>query len=217
MGPFPNPTTHQVLTYPFVLTYSEYSFHAIPIWAADGSYLRVAIPPQDSLGDPTAPTNIYHLHTDGSPASLLSSVVVAPLERATLAPDLNHFAFIEEIGDPGDGNFSLKLSDLSGGTPVEFYSGSISFGSWAPDSSHFNFNQFNPNQYFIAQREDPGVIGIDSSYVMDFNWITADRFIFKSQSGDNVELKMGTLSTSSTVISDLGSGPHFAQYDFVHP
>lgn len=206
-----------VLNYPFVLTYSEYAFHAIPVWAADGSHLRVSIPPQDSLGDPTAPTNIYHLHTDGSPATLLTSVVVAPLERVTLAPDLNHFAFIEEIGDPGDGILSLKLSDLSGGIPIEFYSGSIGFGSWAPDSSHFNFNQFNPNQYFIAQREDPGVIGIDSSYVMDFNWITSDRFIFKSQSGDEVELRIGTLSTATSLIANLGSGSHFAQYDFVHP
>ena len=206
-----------VLTYPFVLTYSEYAFHAIPLWATDGSFLRVAIPPQDSLGDPTATTNIYHLHTDGSPASLLTSVVVAPLQRASLAPDLNHFAFIEEIGDPGDGNFSLKLSNLSGGTPIEFYSGSIGFGSWAPDSSHFYFNQFNPNQYFIAQREDPGVIGIDSSYVMDFEWITSDSFLFLTQLGDEVELRIGTRATPSTVIANLGSGSHYSQYDFVHP
>ncbi len=206
-----------VLTYPFVLTYSEYAFHANPIWAADSSFLRVIIPPQDSLGDPSAPTNIYHLPTDGSPASLLTSVIVAPLQRAMLAPDVSHFAFIEEIGDPGDGNYSLKLSDLSGGTPVEFYSGSLGFGSWAPDSSHFYFYQSTPNQYFIGQREDPGVIGIDSPYVMDFDWITSDRFIFKSQSGDNVELQIGTLSSPSTLIANLGSGPHFAQYDFVHP
>ena len=206
-----------VLNYPFVLTYSEYAFHAVPVWAEDGSYLRVSIPPQDSLGDPTATTNIYHLHTDGSPASLLTSVVVAPLQGSTLAPNLNHFAFIEEIGDPGDGNFSLKLSNLSGGTPIEFYSGSIGFGSWAPDSSHFYFNQFNPNQYFIAQREDPGVIGIDSSNVMDFEWITSDSFLFLTQLGDEVELRIGTLATPSTLIANLGSGTHYSQYSFVHP
>jgi len=206
-----------VLTYPFVLTYSEYAFHAVPIWSEDGSYLRVSIPPQDSLGDPASLTNIYHLYTDGTPANLLTSVNIVPLEFADIAPDLNRFAFVEQIGESADNLRALKLANLSGSTPTEYTTGSIGFGSWAPDSSHFYFNRFNPNEYFIGIINEPGVILLDANPVMDFAWVTSDSFLFLAQSGDDVELRMGTLSTPSTVIKNLGSGSNNASYDFVHP
>lgn len=205
------------LTYPFVLTYNEYAFHATPVWAEDGSYLRVSIPPHDSLGDPDALTNIYHLYTDDSPANLLTSFNVAPLEYAVLSPDLNQCAYVEQIGDPVDNLYAIKLANLSGSKPVEYTTGSVKFGSWAPDSSHFYFNRWNPNEYFIGQVGAPGVILIDANPVMDFEWVTSDLFLFMTQSGDDVEFRMGTLSTPSTVIANLGSGSHYARYDFVHP
>lgn len=206
-----------VLSYPFVYTYSEYAFHAIPIWSQDSSYLRVSIPPQDPLGDTTMPVKIYHLPIDGSLASLLTSVVVAPLDNAFLAPDLNHFAFKEQLGDPSQNLFSLKFSNLSGGSPVEFTNGSLGFGNWSTNSSHFTFFTWEPRQTYIGQVGMPGVILLDANPVMDFEWITSDSFLFLTQLGDEVELRIGTLATPSTLIANLGSGTHYSQYSFVHP
>lgn len=206
-----------ILSYAFVYTYSEYAYHAVPVWSQDSSYLRVSIPPQDPLGDPTAPVNIYHLLTDGSLATLLTSVVVAPLENVILAPDLNHFAYKEQIGDPAENQFSLKFSDLSGSSPVEFTTGSLGFGNWAPDSSHFNFYSWNPRDTFIGQVGTPGVIAVDVNPVMNFSWITSDQFVFIYQSGTNYQLRLGTLSTPSLEIANLGSGLGNPTYDFVSP
>jgi hypothetical protein len=206
-----------VLTYPFVYTYSEYTYHANPIWSQDSSYLRVSIPPQDPLGDASAPVNIYHLPIDGSPATLLASLLVAPLENAFLAPDLHHYAFKEQLGEPAENLFSLKFSDLSGGTPIEFTTGSLGFGAWAPDSSHFYFINWNPREIFIGQVGAPGVIALDVSTVMNFSWITSDQFVFIYQSGINYQLRMGTLSTPSIEIANLGSGLSNPIYDFVSP
>jgi hypothetical protein len=208
---------YAVLTHPFVYTYSEFAYHAIPIWSQDSSYLRVSIPPQDPLGDASAPVNIYHLHTDGSPATLLNSVVVAPLDNAFLAPDLNHFAFKQQIGDATDNQFSLRFADLSGGASTEFITGSLGFGEWAPDSSHFYFFNWNPRDYFIGQLGIPGVIALDVNPVMDFKWVTSDQFLFIYQSGENYQLRLGTLSTPSVEITNLGSGLISPFYDFVNP
>ena len=139
------------------------------------------------------------------------------MEFADIAPDLNRFAFVEQIGEPADNLRALKLANLSGSTPTEYTTGSIGFGSWAPDSSHFYFNRFNPNEYFIGKINESGVILLDANPVMDFAWVTSDSFLFLAQSGDDVELRMGTLSTPSTVIKNLGSGSNNASYDFVHP
>lgn len=206
-----------VLTYPFVYTYSEYAYHANPIWSQDSSYLRVSIPPQDPLGDASAPVNIYHLPIDGSPATLLASLVVAPLENAFLAPDLNHYAFKEQLGEPVENLFSLKFSNLSGGTPIEFTTGSLGFGAWAPDSSHFYFINWNPREIFIGQVGAPGVIALDVNTVMNFSWITSDQFVFIYQSGTNYQLRLGSLSTPSVEIANLGSGLGNPMYDFVSP
>lgn len=206
-----------VLSYSFVYTYSEYAYHATPVWSPDSSYLRVSIPPQDPLGDPTAPVNIYHLPTDGSLATLLTSVVVAPLDNAILAPDVNHFVYKEQIGNPAENLFSLKLSDLTGGTPFEFTTGSLGFGNWAPDSSHFTFYTWNPRETFIGQVGVPGVIAVDMSPAMNFSWTTSDQFVFIYQSGTNYQLRMGTLSTPSVEIANLGSGLGSPMYEFVSP
>ncbi|MBE0688369.1 MAG: PD40 domain-containing protein [Anaerolineaceae bacterium] len=206
-----------VLSYSFVYTYSEYAYHAVPVWSPDSSYLRVGIPPQDPLGDPTAPVNIYHIPTDGSLATLLTSVVVAPLDNVILAPDINHFTYKEQIGDPAENLYSLKFTDLSGSTPVEFTTGSLGFGAWALDSSHFYFINWNPREIFIGQVGIPGVIVLDVNPAMNFSWITSDRFLFIYQSGTNYQLRMGTLSTSSVEIADLGSGLGNPMYDFVSP
>ncbi len=206
-----------VLNYSFVYTYSEYAYHATPVWSPDSTYLRVSIPPQDPLGDPTAPVNIYHIPTDGSLATLLTSVVVAPLDNAVLAPDANHFTYKEQIADPAENLYSLKFTDLSGSTPVEFTTGSLGFGSWAPDSSHFYFINWNPREYFIGQLGVPGVIAVDANPVINFSWITSDQFVFIYQSGINYQLRLGTLSTPSVEIANLGSGLGNPSYDFVNP
>jgi hypothetical protein len=206
-----------VLTYPFVYTYSEYAYHAMPIWSQDSSYLMVSIPPQDPLADATASVNIYHINTDGSPASLITSFVVSPLDNAFLAPDLTHFAFKQQIGDPGDNLHSLKLANLSGGPAVEFTSGSLGFGTWAPDSSHFYYVDWNSRDIYIGQVEDPGIVVVNPKPAIDFRWITGETYFFVYQSGSNYQLHRGTLAPSSEVIIDLGSGPSIPSYTFVNP
>ncbi len=206
-----------VLTYDFVYTYSEYAYHAMPVWSADSTFLRVAIPPQDPLGDATAPVKIFHIPTDGSMATLLTSIVVAPLENAILAPDANLFAFKEQLGDPADNQFSLKFANLSGSAATEFTTGSLGFGAWAPDSSHFYFINWNPRTALIGQVGAPGVIALDANPAINFSWVTADRYLFIYQSGNNYQLRLGTLSTASVEIANLGSGLGSPSYDFVSP
>jgi hypothetical protein len=134
-----------------------------------------------------------------------------------LAPDTNHFAFKEQLGDPADNQFSLKFADLSGSTPTEFTTGSLGFGAWAPDSSHFYFINWNPRTALIGQVGAPGVIALDANPAINFSWVTADRYLFIYQSGANYQLRIGTLSTASVEIASLGSGLGTPSYDFVSP
>jgi len=206
-----------VLSYAFVYTLTVYGYQVVPVWSPDSSFLRVSIPSQDRSEDQNALVNIYHLPVDGSQAILLTSVVVASRQNTILAPDANHFFYKEQIGDRVENLYALKFSDLSEGSPSEFITGSIGFGSWAPDSSHFSFNSSNTNETFIGQVGVPGVIAVDVSPVMRFSWITSDQFVMIHQSGTNYQLRLGTLSTPSVEIANLGSELGNLKYDFVSP
>lgn len=206
-----------VLTYPFVYTYSEYAYYATPVWSPDSTFLRVAIPPQDPLGDPTGQVKIYHIPTDGSMANQLASVSVNPLGGASFAPDVNHYAYKQVIGDPAANQYSLKIADLAGMAPVEFTTGSFNFGEWAPDSSHFYFTNFDPNTTYIGQVGVPGVIALDANPVSSMHWITNESFFFVYQSAGNYQLRWGTLSTPSGEIVNLGYGERQPFYAFVTP
>ena len=47
-----------LLSFPFVITYSEYAYYPPVSWAPDSSFLRAAIPPADPLAAPADPTAI---------------------------------------------------------------------------------------------------------------------------------------------------------------
>ena len=207
-----------ILVYPIVATYSEYSYHAFPKWAPDGSFLRVVIPPPDPLGDPIALTNLYHLPIDGSPAILLGSLNMLPLDEGQYSPDLSHLAFLQPIGALGDNNRALIISNFDGSDPVEIARGSLSFIAWAPDSNHFAFGNTSPRAVSLGQLNAAGTTLVDANPAGDLRWISANRYFFFYQVEPEWQLRLGTLGNPSTVIANLGVDmAHFPAYDFVAP
>ena len=207
-----------ILVYPAVATYSEYAYHAFPKWAPDGSFLRVAIPPADSLGDPSAFTNIYQLPIDGSPAALLGSINMAPLFQSQFSPDLEHLAFIQRIGAPEDNQYSLNFSNPDGSGAVEIARGNLEFVAWGPDSNHFAYLTRNPRSISLGQLGAAGTTLVDANPAGDLRWISANRYFFLYQVDPEWQLRLGTLGNPSTVIANLGVDmAHFPAYDFVAP
>ncbi len=206
-----------LLIYPFVYTYSEYAYYAEPVWSPDSSFLRVVIPPQDSLGDPTALGNIYQIPTDGSPAFLLGNLPLGPLGGGFLSPDVNKISYLEKIDDPVENIWTINIANFDGSGNTEFTTGNIRFLSWAPDSSHFAYIAYNPQATYLGQI---GVIGstlVDVNPSANLTWISADRYFFFYQSSPEWQLRLGTIGTPSTAIANLGSGPIYSTYDFVSP
>jgi hypothetical protein len=86
----------EVLTYPMVATYSEYSFYAMPIWAADSSSLRVAIPPADPLGEPRQPTTLWTIPSMEISPLKNGSIMAAP----SCAENCNFYRFSQHCSMP---------------------------------------------------------------------------------------------------------------------
>ena len=95
-------------TYTPVSTASEFRYYASPTWAADSSFLRVAIPPANPFSDPPQPATVWHIPADGSGPGLLTEIEMAGPSHAYFSPDLRFIA--HQVGQPsGHGEVGASL------------------------------------------------------------------------------------------------------------
>lgn len=201
-----------VLTYPYILTYSEYQYYAQPVWSLDSTFLRVAIPPQDSLGEPEAATLLYEIPTDGTLAAQLGEVLTQPLVGVHYSPDLNRIAYTR-LPDPNDFlNAELVIANAGGGEQTVYAIGNLFFQGWSPDSQHFVFEDNALQQTFLGTIGSGNTLFTDFPRVWNVTWLDETRFLFSLQAGSGWQLYLGTLGQPSVLLTDLADG--LVQYDF---
>jgi hypothetical protein len=183
-----------VLTYPLVITYSEYQYHPHPIWAADSSSLRVTIPPADPLAEPLQATGLWRIPVDGSPAVLLGNIYAIPFAwpNNAFAPDFEKVAYAMQVGEPTDNQRELHLANPDGSNDVAYDSGeSLEFKLWSPDSQHFIYEVnggANEGLYVGAPDGEPVLLHPDQRLVSGIQWLDSARFAYLLANGEQREL-----------------------------
>ena len=206
-----------VLVYDAVNTYSEYRFYAQPIWSPDGDFLRVAIPPSDTLAEPRLPTTLWYIPTDGSLASRVGSISASPIfsSEPIFSPDTAYIIFLREMSDPNLNMSELHVANGDGsGDFVYLKAAQIMLESWSTDSSRFVFRSGE------NQESQMGGLNIISSPltdnptgILDVKWVDAKSFIFIRDRGGIFDLILWNMKGSSTLIYEGFISPPV--YDFV--
>jgi hypothetical protein len=217
----------QILTYTPVNTGSEYPFYAQPVWAPDGSELRVAIPPPEPHIQPAGRTTIWQLPTDGSPARMLTSIISAPMvgpETLAFSPDLEYLAYIQvqqaESAPSEQFEMKLQIERLANGDWQAYPDASTLFG-WSPDSRRFAFAAGRQeHQLTIGQWSGetvPGTAMADTP-VFDVRWVDAERYLFVARTSaqrgaaqEGWDLVLADIHGSSTILASMDDYP---RYDF---
>lgn len=202
----------EVLTFPWVITYSEYFFYLKPAWVEDG--VIAAVPAEDPFFGPEQ-GSIWHVPADGSDPLLLSDLqadLFLPQRGAApiVSPDGNRVAAFRKSDDTG--SFQLWLVDLQSGAEEQYAQGNLGWVGWAPDSSHFVYANDGANQVYLGQiGQAPQLLGEASN----LRWIDSEHYLWLTLSGSDWVLKLGDLSGGSV---DLATGPGSAGgFDFAPP
>jgi hypothetical protein len=188
-----------VLTYPSVITYSEYEYHPHPIWASDSASLRVAIPPHDPLADPLPPTGLWSIPVDSSPAELLGNVTAMGFAwpNNAFAPDLQHVIYVSPIGEPSANQRELHTANADGTDDLVYDSGeSLEFTGWSPDSQHFIYvvnHEPNKGTYLGGLGEEPLQLSSEPHAMRDFQWVDGTQFAYTIKNGSQWELRLSNL------------------------
>ena len=210
-----------VVTYPNVITYSEYNYYPNPVWATDGSQLKAVVPSADPMANPLPPSTLWSAPGDGGAGTATGGVqaIAFAWPDYAISPDLKKLGYAQPVGAPADNTTQLHLvfSDLSG--DHVFASGtSLRFVGWLPNSNQF--------VYTIGSGAGVGIyIGnLDGSQVqlsavpnlfLGMVWTDNTHFLYRTpiNNGSAFELRYFDLSGMTSILIDSGE---VWVFDFSH-
>jgi hypothetical protein len=210
-----------VLTFPLVGTYSEYQYHPRPHWSSDSSFLRVAIPPEDTLAQPTPPTTLWHIPADGSPATQLGSIPAIPFAwpDTAFSPTLDKVGYAKSVGEPTENQRELHIANADGTEDIVFATGAgVEFWNWTPDGTRF--------MYAIhAGAEQGAYLGLVSggttliaslpTTLNQIRWVDSSRFLYFQANGNVWELRISDVDGQGHAFIDT-TPESYGSYDFAH-
>ncbi len=194
----------RLLTYEPVLTYSEYAYLVAPQWASDGSYLLTVVPPADPMQQPTPPSTVWRLPTDGSAAVPLAQIATGPFwfpqaDTPIFDPSLTYMVYLSQSGDL----WSLHWATPDGGRDtVVATAPQVTFFGWAPTGGRFVY-ALEQNPPLLGQIEGPPVPLTDEGMdrVQEVAWVTDDTFLFVRRLADQWGLYAATLGGENRLIA----------------
>ncbi|NOR90712.1 MAG: hypothetical protein GQ524_10720 [Anaerolineales bacterium] len=195
------------LTFPFVMTYSEYAYYPIPVWAPDESAVAVLIPAEDPFVDDSA--LVWRVPVAGAPTPLLDLTgfrfFLNSGKTPTIAPDLSTIAFLREITTT---SADLVVAPLDGSAESIYASGNLSWQGWNPDSTQFVYTDA-PRNLLLGSTGTPAVgLGFGSR----LQWVDVDTFLYLDELTSTHRFAKVDLLGSASVLGVI-SGSVFG-YDF---
>ncbi|MGB7539932.1 MAG: hypothetical protein WBM17_15420 [Anaerolineales bacterium] len=191
-----------VVTFPAIITYSEYMYYPEPVWAADSSQFGVIIASADPLAAVTSGA-IWLVNASTGAASLASTLngnFFFP--HAVLSPTLDHVGYVVTTADPAvkeshvstlDGSFGLTLA--SGNTGVDTFS---------PNGQYFSYYVGSGTADWIGSLG--GGTFLVPGGAMRLQWYNNTGFIYASGTVAAWTLKMGDTSMGSSIIATPAGG-----------
>ena len=203
-----------LLTFPVVITYSEYTYYPPVNWSQDSSYLRASIPPHDPLAVPPELTTIWHLPAGGSPASTLTTLTPVPFfhDNVHLSPDTDKIAYLTEVTPGAPPIVDLHIANADGSGDVLYNSGDRRFEAWSTDGEHFIFTE-SGHYPKVGRLGDPPQDLLGITLMLDVSWVDETRFLYINRLSGSWELWLRELGTPGILLAS-STGDNI-RYSFV--
>jgi len=177
-----------VITFPSIITYSEYQYKPRPQWAADGTFFSVSIPSPDPMAADVS-TALYRVAVDGTVTPLgtlpANTVFGGAINPPLFSANGQYAVYSQGMAD-GSGDVMHTLQFLAeggfGDTAVGPDQGRQGWG-WSPDSAQFAYTLFPDGvtgQLFAAattaETVTPLAAGLTA--VRDLEWENGATVVF---------------------------------------
>lgn len=196
-----------LLSFPTILTYSEYQYSPPLSWTPDGAAIRAAIPPEESLAPAPDPTRIWHLPTDGSAAVELMSLSPVPFfqQAVVLSADTSRAAYLVEITPGSPPLVELHVSGADGTGDMIYATGPLRFRGWAPDGVHFAYTDAS-GSLMIGEYGHAPASYVGVSNLIGVEWADPTRFFYQEKTDPDFKLWLGELGSPPVLIDSTPGG-----------
>ena len=189
-----------LVTFPMVITYSEFLFYPLVVWSPDSSALGAAIPSNDPL-IPTPSGSMWRIPADGSPATLVGTIsghfYFSFWRNSALSPNLNRVAFTRPTATVNVDE--LYIANADGSDELAYVDGITNWQGWAPDSSHFVYSDSGTPASLILG--EVGTMAWSLGPGTDVRWISDSEFLFVSGTHGAYALSRGDLGGATTALA----------------
>jgi hypothetical protein len=194
-----SPSGSGVINYAPVITYSEYSYYALPVWRADSALVGSAIPSSDPLTPPTSGSQWTLV--PGGTASLAGTIGAQFFLFGTgfsplISPDLTHVAYTRATTTPNV--WSLYVSNLDGSGETLAATGNLVWGGWSIDGQHFVYSMGDPKNLQVSD-----LTGAASPLVngTSLRWFNPTEFVFLSGDSGSWGLQRGGTGSPGVLLA----------------
>lgn len=207
----------ELVSFPMVLTYSEYQYYPPIYWGQASDQMMVAIPPEEGLGGPVdgiyPETALWLIPLDGTDPWQAGSVqnVWLALSQVRFSPDISRIAYLRPLGQPEENRYELVIAFSNGSNEsLNLEENRITIGAWSPDSNQLIYwyegGDGRPMIY-LANAADGSTQPGDGltqfqANVAYFQWLDATAYVQALYRGaDNfIELGLINLDGSGVII-----------------
>ena len=201
-----------VISFEFVLTYSEYAFVPVPIWAADSASFLIALPSWNALEEDADPASIWQVSTGGVADHILDfypGFGFAFTGPDFIAPNLQQIVYTRPVGEPADNVQEVVLHNLLTGAQQVLDSGNFQIERWSPDSLWFTYQEYGESEQLHLFNIESGESENSDSRILNFRWIDALWAIFDELVAERWELQLVSFDGTSILLSDSERPHHF--------
>lgn len=186
-----------LVTFQPVITYSEYQYYPILVWAPDSTRFGVFIPSSDPLAEDSGGT-VWILPMEGAPYSFpfIKGDVFFPQSNggSLLSSDLQTVAFLRE-DDQGQAEL-LFLSNVDGTNSRLYDEGDIHWLGWNVDGSLFAYRRGETGLTLGRPGSNPQSLADGRS----LRWITDEIYVLQSGQRGSWTLTLGHVDGSNKVL-----------------
>jgi hypothetical protein len=205
-----SPSGSGVIAYDPVITYSEYAFHALPVWNPASTMVAVAIPSQDPLA-PTTTGSMWQLPV-GAPPTLVSTIdgqfFLMSAYGPLVSPDLTQVVYSRPTTTPNVSNLYRAAVDGSGETVLGNYT---AWMGWSPDSAHLVYSSGDATNLLVADLAGAATPLVSGT---ELRWFSPEAFVYLSGSIGAWTLARGSIAGAPMALaSPVGD---FVDYAFAY-
>ena len=187
-----------LITFPFIVTYSEYAYAPQPIWTTDGQQAWVAIPSADPL-DVNAYGQIWRIAADGTAvpfARLQGNLLFNPAQWTASG---NRLAYVRQIIAPSNPPVQLVVAQGNGDGQADYgnaVAGSMQFLGWNPAGDRFAYVGIDTTSRQTAYLGQPGGAFTSLPFeptanVVGLLWLSNTQYVAMVQQGSNTTILAG--------------------------